>query len=119
MKTDKLLKTVETMAEKGYLEKVSGSGRNAMLQLTLDEFDPTDDDDLIGKVVNAIMASVQPKQCSVNLLRTYVTDFYPQFEVKDKPFKMKRAIETAVRKDMIRSGRQSVRQDIFRLVVDV
>lgn len=38
----RLLKTVETMEEKGYLEKVSGGGRSAVLQLTLDEFDPTD-----------------------------------------------------------------------------
>ena len=30
------------MEEKGYLEKVSGGGRSAVLQLTLDEFDPTD-----------------------------------------------------------------------------
>lgn len=60
---------------------------------------------MIGKIVNAIMASVQPKQCSVRLLTGYVVEFYPKFGVKEKPFKMRRAIESAVRKDLIRLAR--------------
>lgn len=55
--------------------------------------------------MNAIMASVQPKQCSVRLLTGYVVEFYPKFGVKEKPFKMRRAIESAVRKDLIRLAR--------------
>ena len=60
------------------------------------------DDDLIGKIVNAITASVQPKECSVNALKSYVVEFYPQFQVKDRPFLLRKALERAVQKDLIR-----------------
>ena len=38
----RILKTLENMDEKGYLERSSGSGKSGEYQLTLDEFDPTD-----------------------------------------------------------------------------
>ena len=63
---------------------------------------PCSDDDLIGKIVNAITASVHPKECSVNALKSYVVEFYPQFGVKDKPFLLRKALERAVNKDLIR-----------------
>ena len=71
------------------------------LYLKSSEF-PCSDDDLIGKIVNAITASVHPKECSVNALKSYVVEFYPQFGVKDKPFLLRKALERAVSKDLIR-----------------
>jgi len=63
---------------------------------------------LIGKIVNAIMASVQPKECSVRSLKNYVTQFYTDFQVEEKPYKFKLALERAVQKDLIRYWLHSV-----------
>ena len=53
------------------------------------------DDDMIGKVVNAIMACTEPKQCSAGLLKNYVVEFHSEFGVTQKSSRFKKAIERA------------------------
>ena len=77
---------------------------HVVLQLQSFRIQNISDDDLIGKVVNAIMASAQPKECSVRSLKNYVTEFYSDFKVLDRPFLFKHAIERAERNEMIRWG---------------
>ena len=55
------------------------------------------DNDSYGKVVNALTACTEPKQCSANLLKKYVTEYHPDFKVAEKPFLFKRALEAAVK----------------------
>lgn len=86
---------MEKGAERGFWEHITGSISSGTFKLTIDEFDPTDDDDMIGKVVNAIMACSEPKQCSAALLKNYVVEFHPTFKVGDHPNKFKKAIDRA------------------------
>ena len=60
------------------------------------------DDDVWGKVVNALTACGEPKQCSANLLKKYVTEYHPQLKVNERPYLFKKAIESAVNCDQLR-----------------
>ena len=50
---------------------------------------------MIGKVVNAIMACTEPKQCSAGLLKNYVVEFHPDFKVAERPKSFRSAVERA------------------------
>ena len=61
------------------------------------------DDDLIGMVVNAIMAGTEPKMCSANLLKKYVMEWFSEkFKLVDRPHLFKKALERAVANNEIR-----------------
>lgn len=98
----RLRKVLQTGSEKGFWEQVSGtSASQGSYRLLLTEFDPTDDD-LMGMITNAIMASHEPKQCSAAMLKRYIVKYHPKFKVAERPNLLKKAIERALEKNIIK-----------------
>lgn len=99
---DKLKKCLDTGVENGFWFQVTGHGSGSgSFRLTINEFDPLADDDLTGKVMNAIVACTEPKQSSALLLKKYVQDYHPNFRVAERPHLFKMSLQRAVNKNMI------------------
>ena len=60
------------------------------------------DDDLVGQVTNALIACTEPKQCSATLLKSYLIEYHPEFDIQNKPYLFKKALERALKKNIIR-----------------
>ncbi|CAH1775449.1 unnamed protein product [Owenia fusiformis] len=88
--------------DKGYWVQFSGSNvSNGSFELTVEEFDPSRDNDLEDLIINAIVANHEPKQCSFKLLKEYITEYHPQFKIDDNPGRMRRALENALKHESI------------------
>lgn len=99
---DELRKTLESGLEKGYWEKASGSGMSGSYRLLFEAFDPTADDDMVGMVTNALTACTEPKSCSATLLKKYLVEYHPNFNISERPNVFKKAIQRAIDKNIIR-----------------
>merc|ERR1719219_1699533 len=86
-------KALMNMVAKGQLDQITGKGANGTFALeggakktgTVYE-DPIED---------AIIASNEPKDCSVTALRHYLSEFHKEYNVADRPKVLKNAIERA------------------------
>lgn len=99
---DSLMRCMDTGEGKGFWARVSGQGGSGSFRLDIDEFDPTDDDDLTGQVVNAILACTEPKLSSSGVLKKYILDFHPEFHVAERPILFKKAIERSISRGYLR-----------------
>ena len=60
------------------------------------------DDDTIGKIVNAITATTEPKISSSVLLKKYIIDYHPEFHIDQRPHSFAKALERAINNNIIR-----------------
>lgn len=60
------------------------------------------DDDLIGQIVNAIVACTEPKTCSSNLLKRYLLEYHEDFNIAKRPDLYKRSLERGIKKNLIK-----------------
>ncbi|ELT96877.1 hypothetical protein CAPTEDRAFT_224518 [Capitella teleta] len=100
---EKLRKVLQAGVDQGSWGQVTGaSATSGSYQLLLEDFDPMEDDELAGKITNAIMASHEPKQCSFGLLKRYVAKYHPDFKVEERPSRMRKAVERALDQGLLR-----------------
>lgn len=99
---EKLKKALERGEDKGYWDRVSGSGGSGSFRLQIDEFDPANSESYEDKICQAIVAGHEPKQCSAQLIKQYVMDYHPEFNIDKKPHLFKKSLERAVSKNKIR-----------------
>jgi len=52
--------------------------------------------------MNAIVACSDPKICSAKLLRNYIVTYHSKFNILEKPFLFKHALERAIHRGTIR-----------------
>jgi hypothetical protein len=92
----RLRKALQAGVEKEAWAQVSGgTGMTGSYQLLLEDFDPLEDDNLEGKITNAIMAAHEPKQCSYGMLKKYILKYHPNFKVDTRPSRLRVAVEKA------------------------
>ena len=53
------------------------------------------DDNVLGMVINAVVALTEPKQCATRSIETYILDYHEEFRIADRKYLLKRAIEKA------------------------
>lgn len=54
------------------------------------------DDDLIGQVMNALVACTDPKVCSSQVLKQYIVEYHPEMKVAERPFLFKKAMQRCI-----------------------
>lgn len=91
----KLKDCMEKGIKTGVWERVSGAGATGRFQLVVDSFNPSLANDLEDMVSCAIVASNEPKTASIRLLKSYISDYHPEFNIDRRPFKLKKALERA------------------------
>ncbi|XP_067673713.1 heterochromatin protein 1-binding protein 3-like [Haliotis asinina] len=92
---------MESGERKGFWEHSTGQGLSGTFQLMIDEFDPNSTDNVEDMICSAIIACNEPKQASSNLLKKYVMEFHPDFNIQSRPHLFKMALERALKKQMI------------------
>jgi len=90
--SDRLPKVLEDGLEKGWWSHVSGSRTAGVYRLEMKEYDASADDDLIGMVMNAMVACNDPKVCSAKVIREYITEYHPDLKVAERPYVFKQAL---------------------------
>ncbi|XP_046352492.1 uncharacterized protein LOC124132564 [Haliotis rufescens] len=96
-----LKSAMESGERKGFWEHITGQGLSGTFQLMIDEFDPNSTDNVEDMICSAIIACNEPKQASSNLLKKYVMEFHPDFNIQTRPHLFKMALERALKKQMI------------------
>ncbi|XP_046579064.1 eukaryotic translation initiation factor 5B-like [Haliotis rubra] len=96
-----LKSAMESGERKGFWEHITGQGLSGTFQLMIDEFDPNSTDNVEDMICSAIIACNEPKQASSNLLKKYVMEFHPDFNIQSRPHRFKMALERALKKQKI------------------
>lgn len=60
------------------------------------------DEDAIGKIINAIVGSHEPKVAAALSVRDYVTEFHPEFKVAARPKLFKKALERGIQSGIVK-----------------
>ncbi|RUS75838.1 hypothetical protein EGW08_016396 [Elysia chlorotica] len=97
----RMRKAVESGAEKGHWEYISGSGITGRLHLLMDDFDP-DSENLQDMICAAIIACHEPKAASGNQIKKYISRYHPDFNVDTRPDRFKKALVRAADRNMIK-----------------
>ena len=53
-------------------------------------------------VCSAIIASTEPKTSSVKLLKSYISEYHPEFNIDTRPIKLRFALERAEKQNQLR-----------------
>ncbi|CAG5118266.1 unnamed protein product [Candidula unifasciata] len=93
-------KAVDSGAERGYWEHVSGSGITGSVHLLMDDFNPASEQ-IEDRICAAVIACHEPKSASANQIKKYISQYHPDFKVDERPDKFKKALLRAVSKNMI------------------
>lgn len=93
---EKLRRALEHGCESGKWDRVSGSGKSGSFQLLVDSFNPEETESMTDMVCSAIIACSEPKVASYLMIRKYISEYHPDFNIDAKPHKLKKAIERAI-----------------------
>ncbi|BFZ03311.1 hypothetical protein BsWGS_06350 [Bradybaena similaris] len=93
-------KAIDSGAEKGYWEHVSGSGITGSVHLLMDDFNPASDQ-IEDRICAALIACHEPKSASASQIKKYISQYHPDFKVDERPDKFKKALLRAVSKNML------------------
>ncbi|KAK7112630.1 hypothetical protein V1264_012060 [Littorina saxatilis] len=98
----KLKRCIEHGCETGMWERMSGSGTTGSFQLLVDSFNPEHTESMTDMVCSAIIACNEPKTSSVRMLKSYISEYHPDFNIDTRPHKLKFALEKAEKQNQLR-----------------
>ncbi|CAD5117486.1 DgyrCDS6254 [Dimorphilus gyrociliatus] len=113
---NKLMNVLNRGVGQGYWSKATSKSTILdKIQLEISSFNPSNDNDLMGKIINAILACNEPKECSVRCLKQYVDEFHPNFNITKNSLILKRALKNAEEKGLIKRMSGTGATGTFRL----
>jgi len=88
---DKFKEAVERSIEKGQLKRITGKGMSGTVAL-VDGADKTGTK-FEDPIESAIIAMNEPKECSVNKLRDYLSVYHNEYNTDNRPLKLKTCLD--------------------------
>ncbi|KAK7501378.1 hypothetical protein BaRGS_00007503 [Batillaria attramentaria] len=98
---ERLKRTLENGCDIGMWDRLSGAGKSGSFQLQVDSFNPDHTESLTDMVCSAIIACAEPKVASYQLIKSYISEYHPDFNIDARPHKLKQAIMRAIQKNTL------------------
>ena len=92
-------KAMQNMVDKGQLDQITGKGASGTLQLM--DGAPKTGGKYEDAVEDAIIACNEPKDASFPALRHYLSEYHTEYNIKDKPKLLMKALERAEAKGWV------------------